>query len=76
MRAFLNRPDHLTRAAREMKAWNRTVMLARDAAGTNDVVPAAQIRTSARDRTALLTAAEDGERVAGVIADAAVKLRP
>jgi hypothetical protein len=53
MRAFLNRPDHLTRASMEVAQWDRTVELAD--ATTVTGVPVIAIDASGRDPLALLS---------------------
>ena len=54
MRAFLNRPDHLTRAARELGRWDDTVALA-----SAVVLPArlyvAEVRTGLSDGVVFLS---------------------
>ena len=54
MAAFLNRPDHLTRAATELAHWDDTVRLASDAALSADltIVP---VSTGAAERISFLT---------------------
>lgn len=69
--AFLNRPDHLTRSARELSRWDDTVRLA--AAAAVDNIPVHRITGAGSGRTALLTEAEAARAVStaiiGVVAD-------
>ena len=54
LRAFLNRPDHLARASREVENWDLTVRMAEKAelpAG----MPVFEVDASGRDRVAFLT---------------------
>jgi pimeloyl-ACP methyl ester carboxylesterase len=51
--AFLNRPDHLTRAAGEISRWEDTVTMA-DAASLRRGMPMTQVEVEGRDRFALL----------------------
>ena len=71
MRSFLNRPDHLTRAAAEAARWDDTVRLAERVAVT---VPVTTITVEAdgREYTSFLTHAGDRDRVVSAI-DAAVR---
>ena len=74
LRAFLNRPDHLTRAAAELDDWDETMKRAADAA------PPAAMRVTTvdlgmRDRMAFLTTPEAVDRVVRAIADAAATAR-
>jgi len=62
MRAFLNRPDHLTRAARELSRWDDAVRLAA-AAPIAAEMPVRRLEAGGRDRVAFLT---DSSRAAAV----------
>jgi len=66
LRAFLNRPDHLTRAASELERWNETIALAAAAA-----IPASirvtRITAAGPDHTALLTDPARGAAVAAAL---------
>jgi pimeloyl-ACP methyl ester carboxylesterase len=66
--AFLNRPDHLTRAAHELARWDQTVELARGAPLRHDL-PVVQIEIVGSDRVALLSARSDADRVTAAIRD-------
>ena len=66
MRAFLNRPDHLTRAAAELARWNDTVRLA-GGAQLDATLPIARLDASGPSHTALLTDPKRGDAVAGTI---------
>jgi pimeloyl-ACP methyl ester carboxylesterase len=65
MRAFLNRPDHLTRAARELSRWDDAVRLAA-AAPIAAEVPVRRLEAGGRDRVAFLT---DSSRAAAVTSE-------
>ncbi|MGH9254000.1 MAG: alpha/beta fold hydrolase [Vicinamibacterales bacterium] len=75
MAAFLNRPDHLTRAAGELSRWDETVHLADGAALRSDlaVVPMAVRGT---DRVAFLTDSSLAASVTAAIADAVERIDP
>jgi pimeloyl-ACP methyl ester carboxylesterase len=90
MRAFLNRPDHLTRAAAEIEAWNETVKLAAAAqpAATTAVVTVdlgdrgsgtgdrgAGIGDGTRDRIAFLTSPAAVDHVVRALGDAVAAAR-
>ena len=64
--AFLNRPDHLTRAASELSRWNETVALAANAT-IDPSIPVTRIEAAGPSRTALLTDAAGGAAVAAAI---------
>jgi pimeloyl-ACP methyl ester carboxylesterase len=69
VRAFLNRPDHLTRAAAEVAKWDDAVRLA---AGRplGAEVPTKTVRVSDNDRIAFLSDPADIERVVAAIDEA------
>lgn len=74
LQAFLNRPDHLSRAAAELKAWSEAVTQAaeaRPAAGVHVVA----VDTGARDRIAFLTSADAVDRTVWAI-ERAIKATP
>jgi len=75
MRGFLNRPDHLTRAARELSVWDATLQLAAAAPLVPDL-PVMTVDGGSADRIALLTHAENIERVVRAIADAVAMTHP
>jgi pimeloyl-ACP methyl ester carboxylesterase len=62
-RAFLNRPDHLTRAAREIALWDRAVALA---AGAGPV-PATSVEAAGPAPLALLDDREEAEPVVDAV---------
>ena len=64
--AFLNRPDHLTRAASELSRWNDTVALAAGAT-IDPSIPITRIEAAGPAHTALLTDPERGSAVAAAI---------
>jgi hypothetical protein len=64
MKSFLNRPDHLTRAAIEMARWNDTVNLA-DIAPLSPGLPVVPVSVNGTDRVTFLT---DSSRAAEVTA--------
>jgi len=64
--AFLNRPDHLTRAARELARWGETITLASSAA-VDPSIPIARVEAAGPSHTALLTDRDRGAAVAGSI---------
>jgi pimeloyl-ACP methyl ester carboxylesterase len=64
--AFLNRPDHLTRAARELSRWDDVVRLAGEASLRSDL-PVVQIEAEGTDRVAVLANRDQSERVAETI---------
>jgi pimeloyl-ACP methyl ester carboxylesterase len=64
--AFLNRPDHLTRAASELSRWDDTVAMA-EAAPLRRTIPVTQLEVEGRDRVALLANRGDAQDVASSI---------
>jgi len=64
MKSFLNRPDHLTRAANEMARWNDAVHLA-DTAPLSPGLPVVPVSVNGTDRVTFLT---DSSRAAEVTA--------
>ena len=64
--AFLNRPDHLTRAASELARWDETLTLASGAA-LDPSIPFARVEAAGPSHTALLTDPARGALVAGTI---------
>lgn len=65
MRTFLNRPDHLTRAARELDQWNEIVQLA--TAPLDPAIPVTRVEATGNNRVVFLTDAENAARVAAAI---------
>jgi pimeloyl-ACP methyl ester carboxylesterase len=74
LRAFLNRPDHLTRAAAELDGWEDTVKRAVEAP-LSAHVKVTTVDSGARDRIAFLTTPVAVEQVVGAITDAAESTR-
>lgn len=72
--AFLNRPDHLTRAARELSRWDETLRLAAGASFQNGPTV---VRTDAagRERIAFLTDARQAARVSAAVIAAVNQVR-
>ena len=64
--AFLNRPDHLTRAASELARWDDTVAMA-DAAPLRQTLPVTRVEVEGLDRVALLANRKDARDVASSI---------
>ena len=65
--AFLNRPDHLTRAARELSRWDDAVALGDDAA-LDPTVRVVRIEAAGRERVALLADEATARKVSTVLA--------
>jgi pimeloyl-ACP methyl ester carboxylesterase len=72
--AFLNRPDHLTRAAGELARWDDTVQMA-NAAPLRRQLPFTQVQLEVRDRVALLADQRDAQDVADAISRAVASVR-
>jgi pimeloyl-ACP methyl ester carboxylesterase len=66
LRAFLNRPDHLTRAASELARWDDTIMLS-EAATLRRGLPVTQVEVEGDDRVALLANRRNAQDVTGAI---------
>jgi pimeloyl-ACP methyl ester carboxylesterase len=60
--AFLNRPDHLTRAASELARWDDTIALA-SSVTVPATIPVVRVDAGGREQTALLTNAEQAAAV-------------
>ena len=69
LRAFLNRPDHLTRANTELARWDDTVLMAAATPVRSDV-PVVTVDVGASDRVAFLTDPADLTRVVDAIEQA------
>src|SRR5258705_13499270 len=69
LRAFLNRPDHLTRGADELARWDDTVMLS-EAAALPRGMPVTQVEVEGQDRVALLANRRNAQDVSDAIAAA------
>jgi pimeloyl-ACP methyl ester carboxylesterase len=74
LKAFLNRPDHLTRAARELSRWDDTVAMA-NAAPQMRALPVTQVVLEGSDRVALLADRNDAQDVAVAISRAVAAWR-
>ena len=74
LRAFLNRPDHLTRAARELRSWDDTLRLAAGTALPHNP-SIVHLEVESGDRMAFLTAQDDAERVARAVIALVAELR-
>ena len=74
LRAFLNRPDHLTRAAAELDDWDETMKSATEAE-PSAAIHVTTLDLGARDRIAFLTTPEAVDRVVRAIADATATAR-
>jgi len=72
--AFLNRPDHLTRAASELGMWNQTVAMA-DAATLRKTLPLTQVEVEGSDRVALLADRQNAQDVTKAISKAVDSVR-
>jgi len=66
LRAFLNRPDHLTRAASELARWDETVAMAASAA-LDPAIPVIGVEAAGPSHTALLTDPERGAVVSAAL---------
>ena len=74
LRAFLNRPDHLTRAASELAQWEDAIMLS-DAATLRRGLPLTQVEVEGDDRVALLANRRNAQDVTAAIARAVTRVR-
>jgi hypothetical protein len=74
LKAFLNRPDHLTRAAGELSRWDDTVAMA-DAAALRQTLPVTQVALEGSDRVALLADRKDAQDVSNAIVRAVTRAR-
>ncbi|MBI4264489.1 MAG: alpha/beta hydrolase [Acidobacteria bacterium] len=74
LRAFLNRPDHLTRTARELARWDDTIRLA-DAAALGPDVRVARVEAAGPARVAFLATRADADKATRAIADAVRAVR-
>jgi pimeloyl-ACP methyl ester carboxylesterase len=72
--AFLNRPDHLTRASQELSRWDETIAAA-DAATLRRTLPVTQVELEGRDQIAALANRRNAGDVANAIARAIASLR-
>lgn len=74
LRAFLNRPDHLTRAADELARWDDTVRLSGTATLPRGL-PVTQVEVEGDDRIALLANRRNAKDVSDAIAGAVRRVR-
>lgn len=74
LRAFLNRPDHLTRAGMELLRWNDVMEMAGAATLSGDL-SVVRIEAAGQSRTALLTDPGEAKPVASAILDAVARAR-
>ena len=74
LRAFLNRPDHLTRAATELARWDEAVELAARAA-IDPKMPVVRVEAAGRDRVAFLTDAGLARNASDAILDMTESVR-
>lgn len=75
MSSFLNRPDHLTRASRELSRWNDTLALAA-AANVPATLPVVTVRTGNSRPGALLTNPDAARRVVRAIVELVERFSP
>ncbi len=73
MRTFLNRPDHLTQAARELAQWDQIVELA--VLPPDTAIPIARIDATGDNRVAFLTDANTAAQVSATITDVVARVR-
>ena len=74
MSAFLNRPDHLTRAARELSGWNDTTALAA-AAAPDPSIRVVAIAAAASGPLSLIAAEAEAEKVSAAIVSVVAEVR-
>lgn len=74
LRAFLNRPDHLTRAAGELARWDEAVALS-EAAPLRRDLPVVQLEVEGSDRIALLGDERNADDIANGISRAVQNVR-
>ena len=74
LRAFLNRPDHLTRAAAELDGWDETMKLAA-ASKPAATITVVTVDSGTRDRIAFLTSPAAVDHVVRAIDDTVVAAR-
>ena len=74
LRAFLNRPDHLTRAAGELARWDETIAVSQ-AATLKRALPVTQVEVEAEDRVALLANRRNANDVTAAITRAVTRAR-
>ncbi len=74
VRAFLYRPDHLTRAATELSRWDEAVRLA-GSATVDPKITVVRVEAAGRDRAALLTDAGQARTASGAIRRVTTRVR-
>jgi pimeloyl-ACP methyl ester carboxylesterase len=74
LRAFLNRPDHLTRASGELARWNDVIALSEKATPGRDV-PVVQVEVEGTDRIGLLASRRNADAVTDAIVRAVMRVR-
>jgi pimeloyl-ACP methyl ester carboxylesterase len=74
LRSFLNRPDHLTRAAAELALWDDAVRRSEAAPLARDL-PVVQVEVEGRDRSALLADQKNASDVSEAIVRAVRRAR-
>jgi pimeloyl-ACP methyl ester carboxylesterase len=74
LRTFLMRPDHLTRAARELAKWNETIALA-ESTPVPVNVPVVTLEISGQERDAMLTNRADAGKATNAILDVVQEYR-
>jgi len=74
LRSFLNRPDHLARASRELARWNEVIALSEAAPLPRDL-PVVQVEVEGRDRIGLLADDRNARDVSDAIVRAVKRAR-
>ena len=74
LRAFLNRPDHLTRAAGELARWDETIAVSQGAT-LKRALPVTQVEVEGEDRVALLADRRNANDVTAAITRAVTRAR-
>lgn len=74
VRAFLNRPDHLTRAAVELSQWDEAVRLAVSAT-VDPKITVVRLEAAGRERAALLTDTGQARTASGAIRRVITRVR-
>jgi pimeloyl-ACP methyl ester carboxylesterase len=74
LRAFLNRPDHLTRASGELARWNDAIALSEMSTLDRDL-PVVQVEVAGTDRIGLLASRRNADEVTDAIVRAVMRVR-
>jgi pimeloyl-ACP methyl ester carboxylesterase len=74
LRAFLNRPDHLARASREVENWDLTMRMA-ESAELPEGMPVVTVRASGTDRVAFLTDPSEIDKTVAAIEETVALVR-